>query len=185
MHDPEKTKRKKFREAMVVLFLAFRKPLDSDVTEVYYKFLQKFSLGDVKLAIAGIITSSKHFPSISEILDAMVRDEANEMDIRADILNAVSDYGIYKTPEFKYEMSLAIVEDMGGWMATCKMPGEDLNAMIHFRYGDVLSTWRDSKRKGLPFKLPGEKAIFKHRENGKFKSIGNLISERISSEKSG
>lgn len=181
MHDANK-ERKEFREAMAVLFIAYRKPLDSEATNVYFKFLKGKPIDKLKAAIAGIISTSKHFPTIAEILEFMLEDEASEVEVRADILNAISEYGIYKKPKFKYEISHAMVDDLG-WQTLCTYQRKDLDALIHFRYEPILSSWRNCKNKGLPFKLSGVKGIFEGRGNDQFKQIGDLIAENDQSDK--
>jgi hypothetical protein len=169
-------RRKEFREIMAVMFLAYRKPLDSEATDIYYRFLKNNPMDKIKKAVADIVTTSRHFPSIAEIMEAMVEDEASEVEIRADILNAISEYGIYNNPRFKYQISGAVADDLG-WQAMCKMERKDLNDMIHFRYDSILQTWRECQKKGLPFKLPGVKGIFGEHGKSKFRPIGDLLSE--------
>ena len=175
-------KRKEFREIMAVMFVAYRKPLDSEATDIYYRFLKKHPMDKLKKAVADIISTSKHFPSIAEMMEIMVEDEASEMDIRADIMNAISEYGVYNNPRFKYQISGAVVDDIG-WQAMCKMTREDLNDMIHYRYEPILSTWRECQKKGLPFKLPGAKGIFGEHGKSQFRQIGDLINEDIQTVK--
>ena len=174
--------RKEFREAMVVMFLAYRQPLDSETTDIYYKFLKKHPIDKIKKAITDLISTSKHFPSISEMMEIMVEDEASEVEIRADILKAISDYGIYKNPKFKYQISGAVADDIG-WQAMCKMRREDLNDIIHYRFEPILSNWRECQKKGLPFKLPGVKGILGERGKGQFRQIGDLLSGTDPSDK--
>ena len=174
--------RKEFREAMVVMFLAYRQPLDSEITDIYYRFLKKHPIDKIKKAIADLISTSKHFPSISEMMEIMVEDEASEVEIRADIFNAISEYGIYKNPKFKYQISYAVTDDLG-WQSMCKMKRDELNDIIHFRYTPILETWRECQKKGLPFKLPGAKGIFGERGKSQFRQIGDLLNENNQSDK--
>ena len=175
-------KRKEFREAMAILFLAYRKPLDSEATDVYYRFLKNHPMDKIKKAITDLVASAKNFPSISEILEIMVEDEASEIEIRADIFHAIAEYGIYKNPKFKYQISGAVVDDIG-WQSMCGMKQDELNNMIHFRYEPILRNWRDCLKKGLPFKLPGIKGIFGERGKSEFRQIGDLLNETNPSDK--
>ena len=181
MHDIHR--RKEFREAMAIMYLAYHKPLDSEATDVYYRFLNKYPIDKIKKAVADIISTSKRFPTIADMLEIMVEDEAGEVEIRADIMDAIAEYGIYENPQFKYQISSAVVDDIG-WQTMCKMKREDLNDMIHFRFEPILSTWRECQKKGLPFKLPRLKGIFGERGKSNFRPIGDLLSEGKPSDKS-
>ena len=169
-------RRKEFREAMALMYLAYHKPLDSEATDIYYRFLKKHPIDKIKKAVADIISTSTRFPTIADMLEIMVEDEAGVVEIRADIMDAIAEYGIYKKPHFKYQISGAVVDDIG-WATMCNMTREDLNDMIHYRFEPILSTWRDCQKKGLPFKLPGVKGIFGERGKSNFRPIGDLLGE--------
>ena len=48
-------KRKEFREAMAIMYLAYHKPLDSEATDVYYRFLNKYPIDKIKKAVKPLL----------------------------------------------------------------------------------------------------------------------------------
>jgi hypothetical protein len=167
---------KQFRKAMAMLFVAFGKPIDTDLSDTYYLFFEKYEEQTFKQGVVKCVENDKFFPKVADLLNYMIQDEALECDIRADILRAVGKYGIYSVPSFKYQISHAIAEDIG-WVTLCMMKPDELNNLIHFKYDPILSEWRNCQKEGREFLLPSMKCLLSDGRRGGFKKIGDSDGE--------
>jgi hypothetical protein len=150
---------KQFRETMALLFTTYRQKIDKALSDSYYLFLKEYSVKEFREAVVKIVKAEKFFPSVAMIVDYINGEECTEIEMKADIMNAITSYGYYSDPKFKYKISQAVADDIG-WVAMCRMSVEDLNSQIHFRYKTVLEDWKDCKRTGREFIVSPIKGYF-------------------------
>ena len=157
--------RKKFREIMALLFTTFRQSIDPQLADSYYFFLKEYSLEDVRKAVVSLIKTEKFFPSVSQIIGEIVGEECSEMEMKQDVIDAIQTYGSYKSPQFKYQISHAIADDIG-WMNMCNMREKELGDLLHFKYKNVSEEWKKCKQLGEEFILPAVKGRHELRGGG-------------------
>jgi len=163
---------------MAILFTTYRQDIDASVSDAYYLWLKNHSLEDFKIAVYSIVKKLKYFPSVSEIISAMVGEPTAEITVKADIVKQIQDIGVYGAPKFEHEISQAVVSDIG-WSNLCKMTDKELHDTVHFRYLEVADMWKTCGLEGRAF-------IVEHkteRIRGGSKSMKQLVSETIERSK--
>ena len=171
-----------FRKIMALLFTTYRQKIDKVLSDSYYLFLKDYSVEEFRMAVVKIVKSENFFPSVAMIVDTINGEECTEVEMKADIKNALTSYAYYNDPKFKYKISQAVADDIG-WVTMCRMNLEDLNSQIHFRYKTVLSDWKDCKRTGREFIVSDIKGHFGESKRGgskqiDFKEVVNEIGDR-------
>jgi len=166
--------KKEFRKVMAILFTSYRQDIDVAVADAYYLWLKNYPLEDFKSAVYDTVKKFKFFPSISEIIGEMVGSPTTEIDVKADIVKQIQDTGIYGSPEFKHDISQAVVNDVG-WSNLCKMSDKELHDTVHFRYLEVADMWRACGLEGRPFLVE----LNTRRVGGGLKDMKQLINKTI------
>ena len=84
---------KQFRETMALLFTTYRQKIDKALSDSYYLFLKEYSVKEFREAVVKIVKAEKFFPSVAMIVDYINGEECTEIEMKADIINAITSYG--------------------------------------------------------------------------------------------
>jgi hypothetical protein len=172
--------RKPFREGMAMLFTIFRQPIDTALADSYYLLLKDYSEEDFKRTVVEAGKTLKFFPSVAELIDILNGEECSEVEAKTDIIKAISRYGSYSTPKFKFQISHAIAEDIG-WLNMCTMKEEELGRLIHFKYKNILEQWKRCKRDNTEFILPTLKGRLT--PHGQCESLSEVLKKGVKNER--
>ena len=121
-----------FQAGMAILQAAYPGFIDdrtSRVTlDVYWKFLNDIPDEAFEVGVKNIVREQKHFPSISEILEASTFDykEAAALDSWAEITKLISGVGSWRTPIFSHPQAAPALESIGGWKMLCLTPTDKM-----------------------------------------------------------
>ena len=93
-----------FTLAFTYLCKAYNKEVDKSQLKIWYDFLKEYPLGVFKKAIVQCINERKTFPSIAELKEIIIKQEDNQVGLKADeewekVLEVVRKYGRYQPEE--------------------------------------------------------------------------------------
>jgi len=146
----------KFKSFFKMMCVASRVQVNEDTEKAYYMFLGNMDEQTLKTSIVLAVKNNKtdypSLPSINAITNASYH-EVSEIEIREDIMKAISDYGIYSSPKLKHSVSRLIVADIG-WVIFCRLTQDEADKRIHYAYAGATKLDRENKINGkaLPYK---------------------------------
>ena len=122
--------KEEFAKGMTFLSVAYQKPLTADQVAVWYSFFENDSLIEFKKAVQKLAVSTKFFPSIAELKEAIAEDAVGMLS--ADqawdkVLYAVRKYGWCNAKAAMESLPPAAqltVNHLGGFQRICE--AEDL-----------------------------------------------------------
>lgn len=92
-----------------------------DTLQVYAAMLQDLELADAERAVVECIAECKFFPTVAEIRERVARARVAYQPAElawCDVISAVRQFGIYRTPEFDNPCTAIAVSNVG-WRAIC------------------------------------------------------------------
>lgn len=121
-------------ETLKVLAKGYGKEnISKEQLEFYTEVLStELSIEEIKISLRKIVTTSKFFPSIAEIIEAArgsAQDQA--VDSSAKIIQAIQEFGSYQLKEAQEFLGnlWPVVEGVGGWKYLCSLSNDDLGIL--------------------------------------------------------
>lgn len=110
----------RFAASLTAMAVLFDKPITPQVTEIYFRALQHFTIDEVEAGISKSCHTLKFFPRPVELTEAVAGGSANiedkAMTEACRVLEAIKAVGTYRTVVFDDPVTQAvIVQQFGGW----------------------------------------------------------------------
>lgn len=110
----------RFAASLTAMAVLFDKPITPQVTEIYFRALQEFTIEEVEAGISKACHTLKFFPRPVELTEAVAGGSANLEDKAlaeaCRVLEAIKAVGTYRTVVFDDPVTQAvIVQQFGGW----------------------------------------------------------------------
>ncbi len=128
-----KNKKELIYDELVALAVCFGQKPDIERLTLYTNNLSQYPTADVLRSIREIMSSSKFFPSLSEIIEVINQHGEGPINERAisvasEIIGCISRFGNYRVNEVKEYLgsNFEIVERSGGWDNLCKISYEEI-----------------------------------------------------------
>lgn len=139
--------KEEFAKGMTFLSVVYSKPLTADQVAVWYTFFETDSLDQFKKAVQKLAVSSKYFPSIAELKEAIAEDAVGMLS--ADqawdrVLYAIRKFGWCQAEEAMKSLPESVqltVNHMGGFKRMCE--SEDLE----WRRKDFMKAYEVNKNR--------------------------------------
>jgi hypothetical protein len=153
------------------LSITFGHEFNKDRGEVYFEILHPMPNDKFLASVDEICQTGKFFPKPVEILKATF-ENIPEHTIKQDILDAVGNYGTYRTPKFKYKLSEMIAADIG-WVNLCMTSLDDINDKIHWGYMSASKEYETAMTTGSHISI--ESGGLKGLHDGGGRGRGNMV----------
>ena len=126
----ESKDKKRFGEMMGLMAITFDKQISKPLLDVYFKILQKYTIGKVEIAINKAMEQLRWFPKPAELIELGSGGPGKLEDIaqvQADIvIGAIHKNGAYRSMIFTDPVTTAVIQNcFGGWIKMCSELNED------------------------------------------------------------
>ena len=110
----------RFASSLMAMATVFDKSITPQVTEIYFRTLEKFTADEVEKGISKACSTLKFFPKPVELIDCISGGTGNLADkamVEAcRVLEAIKNIGTYKTVCFDDAVTQAVItQQFGGW----------------------------------------------------------------------
>lgn len=110
----------RFASSLMAMATVFEKSITPQVTEIYFRTLEKFTADEVEHGISKACASLKFFPKPVELIDCITGGSGNLADramVEAcRVLETIKHVGTYKTVCFDDAVTQAVItQQFGGW----------------------------------------------------------------------
>lgn len=110
----------KFASSLTALAAVFDKAITPQITEIYFRILDRFDIEEVERGISKTCATLKFFPKPAELIDAICGGQADLEDkahIEATrVLTAIKRVGTYDSVAFDDPVTMAVIsQNFGGW----------------------------------------------------------------------
>lgn len=145
-----------FGKIMAAIVSAFNEQMNEKRVEVYFQALQRFEIGEIKLAANKLLDTCKFFPKIAEIVEVIegqVEDRASQA--WYNYLKALDKPGPYKTLGIGDPFAHAAIEDMDLWGEGIERNGyPDNRSDVDFIRQEFIRRYKVHAKHSNPANLP-------------------------------
>lgn len=119
-----------FAKLMMTMGELYGKTISPQLTELYWRLLEKFQWEDVKLALQSHSTNpdgGQYFPKPADVVRFIEGSgEVQALQAWTKVSEAVQRIGAYQSLAFDDALIHAVLEAMGGWVKLCAMKFTDM-----------------------------------------------------------
>lgn len=120
----------RFASALMTAAVVFDKTVTPQITEIYFRALDGFTLDEVERGIAQILRTLRFFPKPAELIDAItgggVSLEDRAVVESSRVLAAIKSHGTWQTVIFDDPVTNAVIDQhFGGWDRFSELKAKD------------------------------------------------------------
>jgi hypothetical protein len=146
----------RFASAMAALAIAFNRPLNAPLLEVFRKALDGVPIADLERAVSRAIAEETFWPPPARLrqLAGIAPAAAKSAIAWAAVRRAIREVGAYQSVTFDDPTVVKTIEAMGGWVSLCRSDAEELSSFKAPQFQKLYSALEYDRTPAPPL-LPG------------------------------